>query len=119
MNKIKATKREMKENYYIIGIGYCKAQYLLNNETPIAYSSGVYGWSCDYYLIDNVIISTGYSYLDNQNTNYDYKKLRKLDEKARAILHDNSIDYEVARKKVKRMLRTFVKNAKDSVEWAL
>ena len=49
MNKIKATKKEMKQNYRILSIGYCDAQYLLAYETPIAYSCGLYGWSCDYY----------------------------------------------------------------------
>ena len=60
--KFKATKKAMKDNYYyIIGIGYCDAQYLLQDEKPIAYSAGVYGWQCDYYDVDGVLISTGYN----------------------------------------------------------
>ena len=81
--KLRATKKEMKEGYYkIISIGYCDAQYLLNYENPIAYSSGVDGWACDYYDINGVLISTGYSPLSSKNTLDDYKLIREYDQKA-------------------------------------
>ncbi len=83
MNKIRATKKEMRQNYRILSIGYCDAQYLLNYESPVAYSAGHYGWSCDYYDIDGVIISTGYDTIANKNMKYDYKLIREYDDKAR------------------------------------
>ena len=79
MNKIKTTKRSMKENYYIIGIGYCQAQALLNYRDPVAYSAGSNGWQCDYYDIDGVIISTGYDYINNKNTSYNYETLKEYE----------------------------------------
>ena len=66
MNKIKATKRDMKENYRIIGIGYCDAQFLLQYHDAVAYSVRAEGWACDYYDVYNVVISTGYSYINNK-----------------------------------------------------
>jgi hypothetical protein len=85
MNKIKTTKNEMKQNYRILSVGYCDMQYLLNYESPIAYSSGVYGWSCDYYYIEGVVISTGYSPIDSKNMRDDYKLIREYEQKAREL----------------------------------
>ena len=108
MEKIKATKKEMKENLYIIGIGYCGAQNLLKAFEPIAYSSRREGWACDYYYIDEVLISTGYSYLNNKRTKYDYEELRKIELKAGAIWSDYNITYKQRANKVKKLLIKFV-----------
>ena len=108
MYKIKATKKEMKQNLYIIGIGYCGAQNLLKALEPIAYSKRAEGWACDYYDIDDVIISTGYSYLDNKRTKYKYEDLRKIELKADAIWSDYNITYKQRANKVKRLLVKFI-----------
>lgn len=82
--KLKTTKKEIKEGFYrIISIGYCDAQYLLSEEKPFAYSAGVYGWACDYYDIDGICISTGYSPLSEKNMKYDYKLVKEYEEKAK------------------------------------
>jgi hypothetical protein len=91
MNKIRATKREMRNNYRILSVGYCDLQHLLSYESPISYSSGVYGWCCDYYYVDDVIISTGYSPIDNKNMKNDYKLIRKYNDKARSINDKNKL----------------------------
>ena len=58
--KLRATKKEMREGYdKVLRIGYCNAQNLLWGEEPFAYSTGRYGWCCDYYDIGGVLISTG------------------------------------------------------------
>lgn len=85
MNKIKATKREMKQNYKILGVGYCDMQYLLRYQQPISYSAGVYGWACDYYYIKDVVISTGYDYINTKNMKDDYKLIRGYDNRARVL----------------------------------
>ena len=60
--KLKTTKKQIKESaYQLYAAGYCELDRLLVYQSPFAYSSGVYGWSCDYYNLDGVIISTGYS----------------------------------------------------------
>ena len=104
--KIKATKKQVK-NYYnnIYSIGYCDAQYLLEGVYPFAYSAGQYGWSCDYYEIENVCISTGYAPI-GETINYDL--VRKYDNKAKAILNDYSIDYQKRKKKVNKLLIKFI-----------
>ena len=114
MNKIKATKRNMKENYFIIGIGYCDAQHLLRHQDAIAYSSGQYGWACDYYNIDNVVISTGYSYIDNKNTSYDYQALREYERQARHIEYNHEFSYQDKVSKTNALLHQFIKECKDN-----
>ena len=86
MNKIKATKKEMKQNYKILGIGYCDLQYLLSYQKPVAYSSSrMYGWLCDYYNINGVIISTGYNHIDTKNMKDDYALVKEYEQKARKL----------------------------------
>jgi hypothetical protein len=111
MNKIKATKRDMRDNHFIIGIGYCKAQYLLNYENPIAYSVRVEGWACDYYEVEGVVISTGYSSLKSKNTLTSHEMIKSYDDKASLII-SNGGDYEQKKNAVKMLLIEFVREAK-------
>ena len=92
--KVKVSKRQVREdNYYILSIGYCEAQFLLRGENPQTYCCGVYGWSCDNYEITNekhhLLISTGYAPVNTKNFKIDnmkkYKITRKYDDKARTI----------------------------------
>lgn len=92
MNKIKATKKEMRQNHRIASIGYCEAQYLLKYQSPIAYSTRAEGWACDYYDIEGVIISTGYSTLNGKNTKCEYKTVRKYDDLASKAESKEQID---------------------------
>lgn len=61
--KICMTKKAVKATAQtLLSIDYCRIQTLIRHLQPYAYSAGIYGWSCDYYAIDNsVVISTGYS----------------------------------------------------------
>lgn len=62
---IKVSKKDMKETYFLLGASYCALTDLLGNFGTQLYSAGVYGWSCDYYIIEDgnrrAVISTGYS----------------------------------------------------------
>lgn len=113
--KFKTTKSDIKQGYYyIIGIGYCQAQNLLHYKNAVAYSaSDYYGWSCDYYEIkQNVVISTGYNYINNKNTNYDYELLKEYDNKACSIICDNSINYKNKMDLVDALLIEFTEKCK-------
>lgn len=108
MIKLKTTKKTMREGYYyIIGIGYCDAPYLLYFQEPFAYSTRAEGWACDYYDVNRVLISTGYSYLDSKNTNKNHELTREYDKKAREIVYGND-PYEVKKEKVNKLLFEFV-----------
>jgi hypothetical protein len=108
--KLKATKKEMKNGYYkIVTIGYCNAEALLSRSEPIAYSSGVYGWACDYYEIDGVLISTGYDPLSPKNSRRDYELTREYNEKARAIQSNYQMPYDEQKRLINELLSEYVK----------
>jgi len=97
--KLRTTKKEIKENAFnILAVGYCELESLLKYESPFAYSAGVYGWSCDYYQFDGVVISTGYSPIGSRT---DYQETRDVNKKA-SQLHDRS--------ELRELIGDFVKN---------
>lgn len=111
--KFKATKKEMRDNYSkIIGLGYCSLQSLLSHKKPIAYSCGVNGWSCDYYVVDDVLISTGYSPLSHKGlTNIPtYEERERLERLADVIRYDYGKSYEERTKILDQLLLDFVHN---------
>lgn len=57
----KITMKETKRIYnHIIKVDYCELQNLLNLISPLAYTSGVYGWNADVYDFESFAIVTGY-----------------------------------------------------------
>ena len=108
--KYLTTKKAMRENYsQIIGIGYCNAQHLLNWETPIAYSAGESGWACDYYVVDGVLISTGYQPIKTKNARSDYEFIHAYDTKAQSFFRLE--DSEERATKARELLQEFVLQA--------
>ena len=107
--KCKTTAKAIRENYggRILRIGYCAAQALLRYETPFAYSSGVYGWNCDYYDIDGVCISTGYRPIGRM---VDYAALREAEKRAREINDSTGKTYEKRAEHVSGVLRAFIES---------
>ena len=81
----------------------------MNYKTRFAYSSGVYGWACDYYLIDGVIISTGYNPI-GQSINYDI--INDYDLKAEKIQSDYSMTYEQRLEKTNQLVSEFIQEVK-------
>lgn len=58
----KVKKKNIKDEYkFIIKIPYCGLQYILDSLTPFAYSEDVLGHVCDYYSVNDAVISTGRS----------------------------------------------------------
>jgi len=110
--KFKTTKKSIKENYNkILSVSYCNMQNLLKYENPIAYSTRSEGWSCDYYYIGGVLISEGYSPIDNKNMKkYNYDTLMEYEDKARSIIYDYSLGYEEQKKQVQNLLVEFVRS---------
>ena len=108
MQKLKVSKKDIRENRFIIGLSYCSAQYLLNYQNAFGYSSGVNGWSCDYFLVDNIVISTGYDYVNSKNTKHSYEMLREYELKAEKISHDYSLPYEEKKNKINQLLSEFI-----------
>ena len=67
---LKVTKKEMKEQILVLPLHYCEvSNYRQIFGDYFAYSAGVYGWACDYYLMNGegvkFVISEGYSPTSN------------------------------------------------------
>lgn len=108
--KLKISKKAIKQNFStVISIGYCDAQYLLYCKNPFAYSAGIYGWSCDYYQIGRVCISTGYSPV---GTPVNYDLLRELELKAEKLRGDYSIKYTDLCKQLDELITELINSVK-------
>lgn len=104
--KYKTTKKAIRNSgYNVLKIGYCNAQFLLRGFDPVAYSERREGWACDYYQINNTIISTGY---DPIGAKVDYDLIREYDKKAEAIWRDYSRTYEDQEAAVDTLLASFI-----------
>lgn len=94
--KFKTTAKEVKgNNNIILGVPYCKMQYLLRYSSPVAYTSGAYGWKCDIYDIDGIIISTGYNYIESKGIEYNHDLITQYENEAREVqnFYKNNYDY--------------------------
>jgi hypothetical protein len=90
--KIKVSKELIKEKYgTIIKVPYCGLQYLLTRKYPFAYSICREGWACDYYNINNIIVSTGHSPI---GIDIDYTVINKYEIQAKEIFN-NSKNFEM------------------------
>ena len=104
--KVKTSKKSVKSAFNkIYSIGYCSAESLLDFNNPFAYSAGSYGWSCDYYNIEGVCISTGYNPIGKS---IDYDLIKKYEDKAQKIRLDYNLDYQVRKKRVNKLLVKFI-----------
>ena len=107
--KLQTTKKAINNNFSeIIKIGYCDLQNLLEYSGPFAYSAGLYGWSCDYYEIGNVCISTGYQPI-GESVNFEL--IREYETKAEKIRYDNSLDYSERKAQISELLNEFINKA--------
>lgn len=68
MSKIFMTKKEVRNAYpnKVFAVPYCALANLLKYEEPVGYHSGVYGWNCDFYVLESrngnhIVVSTGYN----------------------------------------------------------
>lgn len=108
--KVKTTRKALVSAYpKALAIGYCNAQYLLRYQEPYYYTKGVYGWNMDAYVINDVLITTGYRGLIGDSVNY--KLLEKYEKQAEKISFDYSLNYEERKEKVNALLYEFIEKA--------
>lgn len=93
--KFKTTQKAIKSNYtYIICVGYCQLQNLLNGLNPIAYTVRREGWGCDVYeLAPDIALTTGYAPFGNVRLTYDI--CRRYEREATTLMYktDGSYDF--------------------------
>ena len=113
MKKLRVTRKEMRENNYIFGIGYCEMYSLLQFNRPVAYSAGIYGWDCDYYIVDGVVISTSYRPIKNKNMKNSDKLVKEYEEKAIKISNSITMTWEQKKNRVDKLLSKLICKLKE------
>lgn len=90
--KLHTTQKYIRNLYgnSVFSVGYCDAWHLLRGVDPFAYNAGIYGWNCDYYHLDGVIICTGYR--PHGRSNYDIT--REFEKRAKDIYNNREIRWE-------------------------
>lgn len=113
MKKIRLTKTSLNADYWnILGTGYCNLQYLLKFQEPFAYSTRSEGWACDYYDVDDVLISTGYAPLKSKRVKSTYELEHEYDEIAREIYNDSSLSWEEKENRINKLLHEFIERVR-------
>lgn len=103
--KFKTTAKAIRQGAYkSVSAGYCDLQYLLWYTSPIAYTSGVYGWNFDVYEIDDLVICTGYRGMVGGRAIC----IREFEGRARAIVNSNT-PLESKQRQVKLLLNEFIR----------
>ena len=102
--KYKTTRKEVINGYANkICVGYCELQNLLIYEQPVAYIANNDGWRADIYEIyHNTAIITGYAPFGNIYPPYD--TIREYDIKAREILDNHALDFDVQERDISELL---------------
>lgn len=108
--KIRTTYKAIRKEYgrNILSVSYCDLQYLLHYENPFAYSAGVYGWSCDYYDIGGVCISTGYKPIGKR---VPHELTRRFEEQAEEWVVNWHVDFEVKKTRLANLVKEFIREA--------
>lgn len=106
--KYKTTKRAVMDGYdFVISVGYADLQHLLYYKSPVAYTSGQYGWNADIYDFWNIAICTGYRPFGNISSSK-YGINRMFDKTAEEVWGDCNLSYDDKVKRLDSMSRTYV-----------
>ena len=110
--KLKASKRDFKSER-VLKVGYCKVQFLFNERDAFAYSSGIYGWACDYHKADGFYVSTGYNPIGKE-TPETHKVCQRYDQLAREI---KSYDYNERMEQLNQLRLAFAREIRILMNW--
>lgn len=105
---IKVNKKDILDSYSnVISIGYCSLQYLLKCKDSKMYTCGAYGWNAGIYHISNsTCIVTGYRPFGNIYPKHEL--IKKYEDKAREIYHNDELKWSQKEKKLEKLLDKFI-----------
>ena len=111
--KFKTTQKAVKAGYTtVIAVPYCDLQYLLNYESPVAYTVRREGWGADIYdMGGGVAIATGYAPFGNVRPSHDL--LDRYERTAERIRYDYSISYEAQQNEMHNLQQAFILEVKE------
>ena len=104
--KFKTTRKAIVNgSSNIVSGGYCDLSTLLRYHSPVAYTSGVYGWNFDVYEIHGLTICTGYRGMPGRRAN----NVRKYEQAAREAM--NRLGWRETETEIERLLAEFCAQA--------
>lgn len=107
MNKIKVTAKEVRNTFVkIIALEPCEAVELLRAHKPILYTSGMYGWNFDVYIVEDTAICTGFRGMTGIRP--DHELVKVYENRARAIWNEFDRPYKERVKRVDDLLASFI-----------
>lgn len=107
MSKYRVTKKAMKEKWgrRLVFIPDGSMQYFKRAIEPVAYSTRVEGWACDYYEFPDFCISEGYDPAGKRIMNYeDFTPYREASD---AIMRNYDISCDEQNTKIQALLADF------------
>jgi hypothetical protein len=114
--KLKASKRDFK-GANVLKVGYCKIQFLYPERDAFAYSSGVYGWACDYYKANDFYVSTGYNPIGKE-TPETHKVCQRYNQLASQVFSINTnISYDERVKYLSQLQLEFAREIRIVMNW--
>ena len=108
--KYRTTAKYLRENGgLVVKCGYCDLATLLRDESPVAYTCGVYGWNFDVYEVCGITICTGYRGMVGRRAN----GIREYEEKAKALekKYNQWTEYDKLKRARRRLLEKFCEQA--------
>ena len=103
-------KENVKNSENIFSVGYCEIQTLLRYEEVFGSSKSEFGWDCNYYIIDDICICTGYRPI-GVNLDYDFNK--KYEKLAEDVLSSYSMsEFDKRKKGLKAVLKQYIEAIK-------
>lgn len=104
--KYKTTRRAVVAGSpRLVSVGYGELQALLRYHSPVAYTSGVYGWNFDIYEVNGLTICTGYRGMPGRRAN----NVRKYEQAAKDALE--RLNWREAEAEIERLLAEFCNQA--------
>lgn len=102
-------KKNVLNSYNCISLCYCEIQTLLNYQSAIGYTAGVYGWNADIYIFGNIALVTGNRPFGRE---INHETARKYEQKARKIAYNYDLTYEQRKRKINNLLNKFIEEVK-------
>lgn len=109
--KVRITQKYLKNVINPNHLICCNLPTLLNHLNPDYYTCGVYGWNADIYVLNRLVIVTGYRPF-GKHINYELEK--KYEEKAKEVMK-NSSNYEDATNQLDKLIAQFENEVLESV----
>lgn len=104
--KFKTTRKAVVNgSSNLVSVGYCDLSTLLRYHSPVAYTSGVYGWNFDVYEIHGLTICTGYRGMPGRTAH----NIRKYEQAAREAV--DKLGWREAKQEIERLLAEFCAQA--------